>query len=74
MVHFFLQISKKTLKISHFQKKWSWQLDLNQRPADYKSAALPTELCQQSFFASLRFSGAGNGARTRNLQLGRLSL
>ena len=25
---------------------WSWQLDLNQRPADYKSAALPTELCQ----------------------------
>ena len=25
---------------------WSWQLDSNQRPADYKSAALPTELCQ----------------------------
>src|SRR5690606_22566100 len=24
----------------------SWQRDLNPRPADYKSAALPTELCQ----------------------------
>ena len=47
-------------------KKWSWRLDLNQRPADYKSAALPTELRQQN--------GAGNGTRTRNLQLGRLSL
>jgi hypothetical protein len=30
--------------------KWSWQLDLNQRPADYKSAALPTELCQLENF------------------------
>ncbi len=27
----------------------SWQSDLNQRPADYKSAALPAELCQQKF-------------------------
>ena len=26
---------------------WSWQTDLNPRPADYKSAALPTELCQR---------------------------
>ena len=25
----------------------SWQRDLNPRPADYKSAALPTELRQQ---------------------------
>lgn len=48
-------------------KKWSWRLDLNQRPADYKSAALPTELRQHK-------NGAGNGTRTRNLQLGRLSL
>ena len=30
---------------------WSWREDLNPRPADYKSAALPTELRQhwQSF-------------------------
>ena len=27
---------------------WSWREDLNLRPADYKSAALPTELRQQS--------------------------
>ncbi len=27
---------------------WSWRRDLNPRPADYKSAALPTELRQQS--------------------------
>ena len=26
--------------------KWSWQTDSNPRPADYKSAALPAELCQ----------------------------
>jgi hypothetical protein len=25
---------------------WSWRRDSNPRPADYKSAALPTELCQ----------------------------
>ena len=28
-------------------KKWSWWTDLNPRPADYKSAALPTELHQR---------------------------
>ena len=27
---------------------WSWWTDLNPRPADYKSAALPTELHQQN--------------------------
>ena len=27
--------------------KWSWWTDSNPRPADYKSAALPTELHQQ---------------------------
>ena len=28
-------------------KTWSWWTDLNPRPADYKSAALPTELHQR---------------------------
>ena len=28
---------------------WSWWTDLNPRPADYKSAALPTELHQRVF-------------------------
>ena len=27
-------------------RRWSWRRDLNPRPADYKSAALPTELRQ----------------------------
>ena len=29
-----------------YSKKWSWRWDSNPRPADYKSAALPTELRQ----------------------------
>ena len=29
-------------------KKWSQQTDSNRRPAAYKAAALPTELCWQS--------------------------
>ena len=29
------------------KKRWSWWTDLNPRPADYKSAALPTELHQR---------------------------
>ena len=33
--------------IFNFTKKWSWWTDLNPRPADYKSAALPTELHQR---------------------------
>ena len=28
--------------------RWSWWTDLNPRPADYKSAALPTELHQHN--------------------------
>ena len=29
------------------KKAWSWWTDSNPRPADYKSAALPTELHQR---------------------------
>ena len=42
-----------TRELSHIyfshqsEKKWSWWTDLNPRPADYKSAALPTELHQR---------------------------
>jgi hypothetical protein len=64
-------IEKKVKNNNNFT--WSWRLDLNQRPADYKSAALPTEL-RQHHKASKLFYGAGNGTRTRNLQLGRLPL
>ena len=33
--------------------KWSWREESNPRPADYKSAALPTELRQRSSSAGL---------------------
>ena len=34
----------------HFvDNRWSWWTDLNPRPADYKSAALPTELHRHNF-------------------------
>ena len=37
---------------------WSWWTDLNPRPADYKSAALPTELHQriQAFHSTLVYN------------------
>src|SRR3990172_1468832 len=35
--------------LPNYLNKWSWRRDLNPRPADYKSAALPTELRQQNF-------------------------
>ena len=31
-------------------RRWSWKRDLNTRPADYESAALPTELFQHIHF------------------------
>ena len=47
--------------------EWSRRRDLNPRPSDYKSDALPTELRRPS-----RKDGAGDGNRTRNQQRGRL--
>ena len=38
--------------------KWSWWTDSNPRPADYKSAALPTELHQHTRFSVLPLSAA----------------
>lgn len=38
---------------------WSWQPESNRRPADYKAAALPTELCQHI--------GGSSGPRTQDL-------
>ena len=35
-----------TREFPHIQLRWSWWTDSNPRPADYKSAALPTELHQ----------------------------
>ncbi len=35
----------------HKGERWSRQQDLNPRPTDYKSVALPTELCRRLFFS-----------------------
>ncbi len=47
---------------------WSYQPDLNWRPRPYQGRALPTELWQR------KKNGAGDGIRTRDIQLGRLTL
>ena len=39
--------------ICGLKMRWSWWTDLNPRPADYKSAALPAELHQHFFDAQL---------------------
>ncbi len=39
--------TRETFHINFYQLDWSWWTDLNPRPADYKSAALPTELHQR---------------------------
>ena len=41
--------------IFNYQLDWSWWTDLNPRPADYKSAALPTELHQRFSLFHKRF-------------------
>ena len=41
--------------IFDYQLDWSWWTDLNPRPADYKSAALPTELHQRFSLFHKRF-------------------
>ena len=38
---------KKVREVITYCFYWSWREELNPRPADYKSAALPTELRQQ---------------------------
>ena len=40
------ELRRRRSSLSAALRRWSWQTDLNPRPADYKSAALPTELRQ----------------------------
>ena len=37
------------LSLKNFTEDWSWREASNPRPADYKSAALPTELRQRFY-------------------------
>ena len=57
--------------------RWSWRRDLNPRPADYKSAALPTELRQpeqKANFSTSRATRASNRAHLLRLSLPRFPL
>ena len=45
--------------------KWSWRWDSNPRPADYKSAALPTELRQHILVGMTGFEPAPLWSQTR---------
>src|SRR5262245_23477306 len=47
--------------------RWSWRRDLNPRPADYKSAALPTELRQPEQKAN--FSTSCASAATKSARI-----
>src|SRR5512133_674676 len=51
---------------------WSPRPGLNWRPRPYQGRALPTEL--RGRVPLLDLTGAGNGIRTRDIQLGRLTL
>ena len=46
---------------------WCWHTDSNRGPTDYKSVALPTELCQRVLF-NIKY-GAGKENRTPILSL-----
>ena len=46
-----MKIDKAKTRMKLFMRVfWSWRSDLNRRPADYESAALPTEPLQQETF------------------------
>ncbi len=45
---------------------WSWWTDLNPRPADYKSAALPTELHQPILVGATGLEPAASWSQTRH--------
>ena len=51
--------------IFDYQLDWSWWTDLNPRPADYKSAALPTELHQRIVAIVIDYITKPQGVSTR---------
>src|ERR1044071_5677253 len=53
--------------------KWSPDPGLNWRPHPYQGCALPSEL-SGLVYSSMTATGAGNGTRTHDIQLGRLTL
>ena len=63
-----LATRERSHDIKLLRKNWSWWTDSNPRPADYKSAALPTELHQRvggvSFTAKLTISDESHFVNT----------
>ena len=57
--------NKKPLKQSVLRVSKSWLWDSNPRPADYKSAALPTELSQHFQSINFNFINTTNGSATK---------
>src|SRR6266542_6869397 len=55
-------------------RSWSPLPGLNWRPRPYQGRALPTELRGPIPPCDVLPTGAGNGIRTRDIQLGRLTL
>ncbi len=53
------------LATREFSHIWSWWTDLNPRPADYKSAALPTELHQRIVAIVIDYITKPQGVSTR---------
>ena len=61
----YLDLGKVALYQMSYARKWCLRSELNQRHADFQSAALPTEL--------QRHIGDQDGARTHDLQRDRLA-
>ena len=77
---------KKPSRSVNAGASWSWQCDSNTRPADYESAALPTELCQhrpvfsdrkrycsikENASQQISCAGEGGNAKRRGAALGK---
>ena len=55
---------KKFRKLTYLSWGWSWQQDLNPRHPEYKTGALPTELCQRMPSSFRGVSSVAFGAKT----------
>ena len=58
-------LATRELFLIIYSFKWSWRWDSNPRPADYKSAALPTELRQHILVGMTGFEPAPLWSQTR---------
>ena len=70
----YLDLGKVALYQMSYARKWCLRSELNQRHADFQSAALPTELQRHNTDSILSVKcGDPDGARTHDLQRDRLA-